>query len=65
MIVNKEFILNEEDIKEAIHEYLEGDFDDPNDDVTINFVYENINIKDDKLVSLKLSAFAREEGTEC
>lgn len=65
MIVNKEFILNEEDIKEAIKEYLDGDFDDPDDTVTINFVYENINIKDDKLVSLKLSAFAREEGSEC
>ena len=65
MIVNKEFILNEEDIKDAIREYLDGDFDDPDDSVTIDFVYENIIIKDDKLVSLELSAFAREEGTEC
>lgn len=65
MIVNKEFILNEEDIKEAVQEYLNGDYDDPDDDISVNFVYENINIKDGKLVSLKLSAFVREEGSEC
>lgn len=65
MIVNKEFILDEVDIKDAIREYLEGDFDDSDDDISVNFVYENIKIDDGKLVSLKLSAFVREEGHEC
>ena len=62
MIVNKEFILNEEEIKDAIREYLNGDFEDPFGDIDVNFVYENIRIEDEKLVSLKLSAFVREEG---
>lgn len=65
MIVNKEFILDEDEIKDAILEYLEGDFDDPADDIGVNFVYENIKIDNGKLVSLKLSAFVREEGREC
>ena len=65
MIVNKEFILNEEEIKDAIREYLEGDFDDHKDDISVNFVYENIKIDNGKLASLKLSAFIREEGREC
>lgn len=65
MIVNKEFILDEDEIKDAILEYLEGDFDDPGDDIGVNFVYENIKIDNGKLVSLKLSAFVREEGREC
>lgn len=64
MIVNKEFILDEVDIKDAIREYLEGDFDDTKDDIGVNFVYENIKIDNGKLVSLKLSAFVREEGSE-
>ena len=62
MIVNKEFILDEDEIKDAIREYLNGDFEDPSDDIDVNFVYENIRIEDEKLVSLKLSAFVREEG---
>lgn len=65
MIVNKEFILNEDDIKEAVREYLNGDYDDPDDDISVNFVYENIKMDDGKVVSIRLSAFVREEGTEC
>lgn len=42
MIVNKEFILDEDEIKDAILEYLEGDFSSSNDDISVNFVYENI-----------------------
>jgi hypothetical protein len=65
MIVNKEFILDEEDIKRAIREYLIGKLEDPFDDIDVNFVYENFRIEDGKLLSLKLSAFVREEGCEC
>lgn len=65
MIVNKEFILDEVEIKDAIREYLDGDFDDSDDDISVNFVYENIKMDDGKLVSIKLSAFVREEGHEC
>ena len=62
MIVNKEFILDEDEIKDAILEYLEGDFNNSSDDISVNFVYENVKMEDSKLVSLKLSAFVREEG---
>ena len=65
MIVNKEFILDEVEIKDAIREYLDGDFDDSDDDISVNFIYENIKMDDGKLVSIKLSAFVREEGHEC
>lgn len=65
MIINKEFILDEEDIKAAVHEYLNAEYDDPDDDISVNFVYENIKMDDGKVVSIRLSAFVREEGTEC
>lgn len=65
MIVNKEFILDEDEIKDAILEYLEGDFSNISDDISVNFVYENIKMDDGKLFSVKLSAFVREEGFEC
>lgn len=65
MKVNKEFILDEDDIKYAILGYLDGDFDNKSDDIDVNFVYENIKMDDGKLVSIKLSAFVREEGREC
>lgn len=65
MIINKEFILDEEDIKAAVHEYLNAEYDDLDDDISVNFVYENIKMDDGKVVSLRLSAFVREEGTEC
>ena len=49
MIINKEFILDEEDIKAAVHEYLNAEYDDPDDDISVNFVYENIKMDDGKL----------------
>lgn len=60
MIIRKEFILDEDDIKEAIRDYLDYECDDK-DDLRVNFVYENVVIKDNKLASIELKAFALED----
>lgn len=60
MIIRKEFILDEDDIKEAIRDYLDYECDNK-DDLNINFIYENVVIKDDKLAGLELKAFALED----
>jgi len=68
--INKEYILDEKDIKKAICYYIryKGEFDDvfddDNDETNVNFTFENVKMGD-KLISIKLSAFVREEGCEC
>ena len=57
MIVNKEFILNEEDIKDAIKEFLSVECDDP-DKLNIEFKLIAFDMNDS---GITLNAVCKEE----